>query len=209
MSPISIPFATATNPGFQWLDSFESLGNEEIEDVIILLRGVIAVCFAVLTDRRKPWSDTKLEDSYDMLQTTAERINNEGFTENHELYLDNLHQYLAGPSDAQKERNEPKAARQYLRLVSIAVGWSYALLILCALGKWRLQNLDDDQRVKILRYVFEKRGSLFCSRLEDKAVQCDLHQIRRSRRSTSLRLLKHHRCQSRTSPYKGQQKAPA
>ena len=178
MLPISIPFATATSPGFQWLDGFNSLGDKEIEDVIILLRGVIAVCFAELTDRRKPWNDTSLQDCYDMLQETAELINND---ENHELDLDNVHQYLAGPSDAQKERSEIKAARQYLRLVSIAVGWSYALLILCALGKWRLQNLDDDQRVKILRYVFKKRGSLFCSRLEDKAR--DLHQIRRSRRT--------------------------
>ncbi len=118
-----------------------------------------------------------------MLQKTAERITNKGFTENYKLYLDNLYRYLADPYNAQKERNESKAAGQYLRLVSIAVGWSYALLILCALKKWRLQNLDENQRVKILRYVFKKRGSLFCFRLEDKAVQCDLHQIRRSRRS--------------------------
>jgi len=177
----AIAIATTRARARRSLPRFESLGDIEIEKIIILLRGALATFFAELTDRRKPWNDTRLEDSCDMLRKTAKHINNEGFTEGHERYLDNLHLYLAGPGDAQKERNEPKAARQYLWLISIAIGWPYALLILCALGKWRLQNLDDDQRVKILKYVAKHRGSLFYSRLEGKAFQCDLHEIHMSR----------------------------
>lgn len=92
------------------------------------------------------------------------------------LYIYDL--YLAGPGDAQKERNEPKAARQFLWLVSIAIGWPYALLILSTLGKWRLQNLLDDHGVKILKYVVKNCSSFFRHRLKEKAVQCDLQQIR-------------------------------
>lgn len=71
-------------------------------------------------------------------------------------------------------------ARQYLWLISRVVGWSYALLILCALGKHRIQRLDEDQRVKLIKYINKRRSSLFCPKLEDPATQCNLHQIRMS-----------------------------
>ena len=92
-----------------------------------------------------------------------------------ELYLNNLHTYLAGPDDA---RNEIKVVRQFLWLVSRVIGWSYALLILCTLGKHKLQKLDEDRRVKLVKYITQHRGSLFCPGLEVKAVRCNLHQIR-------------------------------
>lgn len=51
--------------------------------------------------------------------------------------------------------------------------------ILC-LGEMETANLNDDQRVKILRYVAKHRNLLSCTRLEKKAVQCALHELRMS-----------------------------
>lgn len=180
MSSISLTFATGTNPGFLWLDDLKFLGDDEIEESIFLLRGALAAFFAELADRRNPCSDKTLDDSCSMLRKSAKRINDVGLNKGEEDCMSNLHLYLTGPCDGKKERNEPKAARQYLWLVSIAIGWPYALLILCTFGKWRLQNLLDDERVKILKYVAKNRSSLFCLRLKEKAVQCDAQQIRMS-----------------------------
>ena len=137
MPPISITFATRTNPGFLWLDEIKFLGDNEIEEFIFLLRGALAAFFAELADRRKPCSDKTLDDSCGMLRETANRINNTRLNKGEEDCLSNLHLYLRGPGDGQKERNEPKAARQYLWLVSITIGWPYALWILCTFRKWR------------------------------------------------------------------------
>ncbi|KAL9608875.1 MAG: hypothetical protein Q9167_006311 [Letrouitia subvulpina] len=64
MSPISITFATATNPAFQWLDSFEDLGVNEIEEFILLLCGALATFYAELADRLEPCNNRRTEYSY-------------------------------------------------------------------------------------------------------------------------------------------------
>lgn len=179
MLPFSIPCATATGLELSWLEGFEDVRNEEIENAIILLRGMTAACTVELADRSE-LSSEDIQDAFrHRLHATAKRINKRGFSPDHETYLNNWRGYILEASDAQKERNENKAARQYLRLLSMAVGWSHALLVLCALGKSCLRRLDDNQRVKILRYVSRNRGSLSCSRLEEKAKQFDLERMRR------------------------------
>jgi len=50
MSSISITFTTAANPRFQWLNNLESIEDEEIEEIIILLRSALATFFTELTD---------------------------------------------------------------------------------------------------------------------------------------------------------------
>jgi hypothetical protein len=153
MSPISITFGTPTNPSFQWYDSFKGLADEELKEIVIHCRSATAAFFTEFSDRRKPWKDRTLEDYHDMLLENANRINRRGLTDKHKGYLKNLYPFLADPGDAQIERNETKVARQYLWLVSRVIGWSYALLILCALGKHRLQKLDEDRRVKLVKYI--------------------------------------------------------
>ena len=175
MSPISITFDTPTNPRFQWFDSLKDLADEELDEIAVHCRSATAAIFTELSDRRNPWKDQTLEGYHDMLHKIANQINRKGLTNENELYLNNLHTYLAGPDDA---RNEIKVVRQFLWLVSRVIGWSYALLILCALGKHRLQKLDEDRRVKLVKHITQHRGSLFCPVLEDKAVRCNLHQIR-------------------------------
>jgi hypothetical protein len=177
MSPISITFATSTNPELKWIDSFEGLRDEEIEEIIVHCRAATASFFAELCDRRKPWNDRTLENYRDMLLENANRINEKGFTKGHQLHLNDLFTSLSDPCDAQTERSEAKVARQFLWLISRVIGWSYALLILCTLGKHRVQKLDEDQRVKLIKHISKHRDSLFCRRLEDKAIQDDLHQI--------------------------------
>ena len=178
MSPISITFGTPTNPSFQWYDSFKGLADEELEEIVVHCRSATAAFFTELSDRRKPWKDRTLEEYHDMLLENADRINRRGLTDEHKGYLKNLYLYLADPGDAQIERNDTKVARQYLWLISKAIGWSYALLILCTLGKHRLQRLDEDRRVKLVKHITQHRDSLFCPKLKDKAIRCELHQIR-------------------------------
>ena len=113
-----------------------------------------------------------------MLLKNANQINEEGLTNEHELYLNQLCTFLADPDDAQTERNEIKIVRQYLWLVSRVVGWSYVLLILCTLGKHKLQKLDEDRRIKLVKHIVQNRGSLSCPRLEQKATHYNLCQIR-------------------------------
>ena len=54
MSPIDITFATPTYPEFSWLDSFKLLKGEEIEKLILVLRGILAAFSAELNDRHTP-----------------------------------------------------------------------------------------------------------------------------------------------------------
>ncbi len=180
MSPISITFGTPTNPKFQWFDSFKGLADKELNEMAVQCRGAMAAIFTEISDRREPWKDQTLEDYYEMLLKNANRINKRDLTDEHKGNLNNLYTYLADPSDAQTERKETKLARQYLWLVSRVTDWSYALLILGALGKHRVQKLDEDRRVKLIKHITQHRDSLFCPKLEDKAVHCNLHQIRKN-----------------------------
>lgn len=174
MSPINIIFRTPTNPNFTWLDNFKGVEDQELDEIAIHCRSATAAIFTELSDRRNPWKDRTLEDYQAMLLKNAHQINEEGLTYEHEVYLDNLYTYLAGPGDA---RNEVKMVRHFLWLVSRVMDWSYALLLLCTLGKHRLQKLDEDRRVKLIKYITQDRDSLSCPTLKDRAIQCRLHQI--------------------------------
>lgn len=141
-----------------------------------------------------------------MLLENANRINTRSLTDEHEDYLKNLYSFLADSRDAQIERNETKVARQYVWLVSRVIGWSYALLILCALSKHRLQKLDEDRRVKLVKHITQHRASLFCPKLKNKAIRCKLHQIRMNSPLyivILLYLLNYRRCKSETFTLKG------
>ncbi len=175
MSPIRITFGTPTTPEFQWFDSFKGLTEEELDEIVIHCRSATAASFAELSDRRDPWEDRTLEGYYDGLLNTANQIKRRGLTREEELDSKELHTYLAGPDDA---RNEIKMVRKFLWLVSRVIGWSYALLLHCTLGKHKLQKLDEDRRVKLVKYIIRHRDSLFCPKLEDQATRCNFHQIR-------------------------------
>ena len=178
MSPISITFDTSINSCFQWYDSFKGLADKELEEIVVHCRSATTVFFIELSNRRKLWKNRTLENYHDMLLKNVNRINRRGLIDEHEGYLKNLYSFLADSKDAQIERNETKVARQYLWLVSRVIGWFYALLILCALSKHRLQKLDEDQRVKLVKYITQHRDFLFCSKLANKVFRCKLHHIR-------------------------------
>ena len=177
MSPISITFRTPTNPEFKWFDSFEDLTDEELEEIAVQCRSATAAFFTELSHRRTPRKDWTVESHLDMLLENANRINRKGFTDEHKVRLNNLYTFLADPVGAQPERDDNKVARQYLWLVSRVTDWSYALLILCALGKDKLHRLNEDQRIKLIKYIAQHPDSLFCPKLKDKAIQCNLFQI--------------------------------
>ena len=207
MSPIDITFATPTHPEFKWLDSFESLGEEEIKGFIVTLRGALSAFSTELIDRRKPYKDQTLENHELMLQETAKHINTQGLTKTHEIYLGNLDSALAQAACAQAERKESKAARQYLWLISQVIGWPYVLLVFCALGKHKVEHLNEDQRIKIVKYIAKHRESLFCRRLDDKAIQCQFQEYGMNLNSIPLCLLEYRRHGNPPSTYTRLQKA--
>ena len=178
MSQITIAFGTSANRSFRWFDNFKNLTTEDLDEIIIQCRSATAAFLAELVDRRRPWTDRALENYYVTLQQNAKRINNKGLTEKHKLQLDGVYTTLADPGDTQSERSEKKVARHFLWLISRVIDWSYALLILCALGKNKVEKLDEDQRVKIIKFIFQRRESLFCPRLEKMSETCKLDQIR-------------------------------
>ena len=174
MSSIDITFATPTHPELRWSDSFEGLEEEEIEELVNNLRVALAAFSAELTDRRKPETDRKFEKYKQKLQETAKQINEQGLTKAHEEHLGSLKLILAQAGSAQGERKESKnskAGRQYLWLISNVIGWPYVLLFFCALGKHKVERINEDQRVKLLKYIVNRRESLFCRRLEDRTIQ--------------------------------------
>ncbi len=180
MSPISITFGTSINPNFKWSDSLVDLTDKELDELVVHCRSATAAFFTELSDRQKPWKDHKLEQYYDILLENVNYINRKGLSTQHGLNLHDLYIFLADPSDTQTERNEIKVVRHFLWLISKVIGWSYALLILCALGRHKVQRLDDDQRVKLAKHIINHRTTLFCPILEDKAIECNLYQIRMS-----------------------------
>lgn len=168
MSRINIIVSTPTHPEINWLDSFESLEGEEMEGIIQILRGALAAFSAELSDRREPSTDRALENYKKKLQKTAKQINKQGLTETHESDLDSLKISLtqAGSAQVEREESQPsKAGRQYLRFISNVIGWPCALLIFCALGKHKVERINEVQRVKLLKYVAEHPKLLFCCRL--------------------------------------------
>ena len=168
MSHINLTLVTPTHPECNWLDSFESLKEEEIEGILLILRGALAAFSAELTDRRMPWPDHELQNYKKKLQETARQINEQELTRTHKANLDSLTGYA---QHERKESKQSKAGKQYLWLISNVIGWPYVLLIICALGKHKIERIGDNQRVKLLKYIVKHRESLFCRRLEDRAVQ--------------------------------------
>lgn len=204
MSPISIIFRTPTNPNFTWLDTFKGITDKELDEFAIHCRNATAAIFTEISDRRNPWKDRTLEDYQDMLLKNAHQINEEGLTDEHKVYLDNLYIYLAGPGDT---RNKVKLVRQFLWLVSRVTDWSYALLLLCSLGKHKLQKMDEDRRVKLIKHIAQDRDLLSCPTLKDRAIQCQLHQIRMNHLHHIEYSLKCLRYEARPSTHKRLQEA--
>ncbi|KAL8912015.1 MAG: hypothetical protein Q9171_002928 [Xanthocarpia ochracea] len=155
MSSITIDFGTPSNRSFQWFDNLEGLTSEELDEIVIQCRSATAAFLTELTDRRRPWRDCALEDYCDLLQQDAKHVNKKGLTKEHKHQLQGVYTFLADLGDNQTERNEKKVVRHFLWLISRVIGWSYALLILCALGKNKVEKLDEDQRVKITKFIIQ------------------------------------------------------
>lgn len=211
MSPISIVFSTSNKDSFRWFDNLKALTDEELNEIIIHSRSATAAFFAELSDRCKPWTDENSLKYYGILWTTAEQINETGFTNQHETRIQDSYPLLADSETGETARSETKLARQFLWLISRVTCWAHALLILCALGRHAIQKMDDDQRAKLIQFIAQNHKPLFCRKLQEKAIQNKLHQIGRYNRTplqTSMSLT-YHRSQSKASFNTRLQKAQA
>lgn len=183
MSPISIVFSTSNKPRFRWFDDLDALTDEELNEIIIHSRSATAAFSAELSDRCKPWRDEKSIRYYNMLWTTVDQINQTGFTYQHETRIQGSYSLLADSETGETARSETKLARQFLWLISRVTCWAHALLILCALGRHAIQKMDDDQRAKLIQFIAQNHKPLFCRKLQEKAIQHNLHQIGRYNRT--------------------------
>lgn len=174
MSRIDITLTSSTHSEFHWLNSFKSLEEKDIEKTILILRDALTVFSAKLTDRRKSWTNQALEINKKKIQKTVKHINEQGLTEMHEVNLNSLKLSLTQAECAQTERKESKpskAERQYLWLIPSVIDWPYCLLIICVLDKHKIKRINEDQRVKLLKYIVKHRKSLFCCKLEERISQ--------------------------------------
>ena len=177
MSEISITFDTLANPKFEWFNSFKGLTDEELDEIIVHCCSATAAFSTELSDQWEPWKNLMLKGYYDILLEDVNCINKKEFIKEHALQLNNLYIFLADSDNAQTEHNESKVARHFLWLVSKVIGWPYALLILCTLSKHKVQKLNKDQCVKLIKHITKHCEMLFCPRLKNKVIQCNLHQI--------------------------------
>ena len=175
MPAISITFSAPAKPHFQWYDSFEELTDSEVTEFAFLCRNATAAFFSEVTERRNPYY-SGVEKHYTMLHQNANQINDHGITKVHEANLKDFELYMVGPADSQDKRRDRQLARQFLWSISRVTHWSHVLLILCTLGKHKLQQLNDGQRVKLLKYIVRHGVALFCPKLEDRAAQYNLYQ---------------------------------
>ena len=202
MSQINITIITPMRPGLKWYDSFKSLGDQEIEEIIVHLRSALAAFHADLADRREPLEEWTLDEYQDMIIKKAKVLKKNGLVKEHERDLSSLDALLASKDEGQTER-----LRQYLWLISSVVGSSYVLLIVCALGKSRLMKMDEYQRVKLIKFIVSHQEQLFCEELEMEAIERKLDQIRECTACLLCHLLKCRRYASRPPIYAGFDKA--
>lgn len=174
MSSIDVIFSTPTYRQFRWWDNLKSLQEGEVEELIMNLRGALSAFSAELADRRQPWCDNKMENYKKLLQNTAQEINKQGLTQTHETYLDSLNSFLIEAGCGHQMNKTSRAMAQYLGFFSTVIGWPYVFLIFCTLGKYKIEHLNEDQRIKLLTYIAQNREMLFCRELQNKAIQRNL-----------------------------------
>lgn len=151
MPAFSITFSAPSKPHFHWYDSFEDLTDSEITEFAFLCRNATAAFFGEVTERRNPCQDLGVENYYDLLHHNVNWINDHGINKVYEANLEDFETYMVGPADSQDKRRDRWLVRQFLWSILRVTYWSNVLLIFCALGKNKLQKLNDDQRVKLLK----------------------------------------------------------
>lgn len=180
MSSINITFGTPNGLNLQWFNSFDRLADGELDQLALLCCNAISALHVEILDRREPWDDQTIEKYYIELLESAIRINKDGLTSQHNSHLVEPYTLLKDPPPNTKESNDIKTFRRYLWSISKVAGWSYALLVLCTMGKHKMQKLDEHQRVKLLKRIVQHRDVLFCPSLEQVAFCHNLQQIRKN-----------------------------
>lgn len=178
MSSISVRFFTRKYSSFSWLDGFKDVTNEEIKEFAVHCRLALVALETELSDRCNPRRDNMLEASYVLLQENANVI-----IESEKLNQEQQRQ-LYGPSsflevmkgDVPIERQDVKIARDFVWLISRMMDWSFALLMVCILGKNRLQRMSEGHRVKLLKHLWTYRGLHLCSVLQHKAIEMGFNE---------------------------------
>ncbi len=178
MPPVGITFRTSSSSKLRWLDSFEDLEDEEIEELILHCRNAAASLDAELLQRRQRLECDTLKNLCDMLLKYADETNQSGFVRgNHDL--DDLYTFVANTDNV--ERRDAKIARQYLWFMSRVMHcWSYALLILCTFGKNRVIRFNEVMRACLIKHIVRHHVRLFCPVLRAKAIELNLDQIRKN-----------------------------
>jgi hypothetical protein len=156
MFSITITFDTSFNSNFKWFDSFESLINEKLDEILIHRRTATIFFVVELSDRRESRKNQTIEKYYDKLSKNASLINRKELNVDHTAQLKDENVIIANSDLTQSERSEITLARSFLWIISRVIEWSHALLVLCALGKTTVQKLKENQRLKLIKHTSSK-----------------------------------------------------
>lgn len=176
-STTSVTLSTPKRSSIQWVYGLDDVTDEEIKELALQCRTAANALETELAGRRSPQDDKMLKKYCNSLQSSARQITKSGtLTEEHRQQLEGTNSFIQIMiGNITLDHYELKIARDFVWLISRWLGWPFALLAICSLGKSNLRKMTDAQRVKILQYM-STNGALSCDVLNEKARKLGLYQ---------------------------------
>lgn len=182
MSTAHVAFSTPNKSHFAWTDSFEDVGNVELEQLIIECRCALHSLEAELAARQKPRAETNLEDCYRRLQEKVRTIKDLGVLgykdraslEEAGIFLETLRVGQIDSSQTRKTRKAGAMYQQLLWLVSTVAGPAYSLLLICGLARRHVERLNSLQSAILIKRIAQTSDSLSSPVLEKQAERFGL-----------------------------------
>lgn len=169
MAPISITIALPHEYIFNWSNSLDDLQSEDIEDIVLVLRGAIVVFSAELSYRTMR-HDKNLDDYRSLIDSCAEKIRTYGLRQDDKVNIRSCRLFLY----EHHERRDAQTTYEFLLLVSRVTDWSFSFLVFLALDKSRVLRLVKHQRAKLLNYMIVHSRDLSCPALNTKVQSLEL-----------------------------------
>ncbi|KAL9120183.1 MAG: hypothetical protein Q9187_003262 [Circinaria calcarea] len=176
-STTSVTLSTSTRSSIQWVYGLDDVTDEEIKELALQCRTAAYALETELAGRRSPQDDQLLIKYCNSLQSNARQITKScTLSKEHRQQLEGTNSFIQIMiGNTTLDHYELKIARDFVWLISRWLGWPFALLVICSLGKNKLRKMNDAHRVKILKYI-STNGALSCDVLNKKARELGLYE---------------------------------
>jgi hypothetical protein len=175
-----INFSTSDNAQLSWTDSYEGISSDELEKLKIECQTAVHSLDAELSDRKSqidPAFERDIGSDRALLNSSLNRGRLLGTeVENHDgadRFLRALKDGLTEPPDSTRG---DRIYGHSLYLLSKVAGPAYVLLVICSLGKNRVQRMSPRRRVNLIRYIKQHEDLLYSPFFKSKAEESSLHQ---------------------------------